>query len=355
MNRRKMLLASGVTFSSVLAGCASESDDEDDGNGNSDGTGPENGDGNEGDRDGNGEEEPENGDGDESEGETDDSSEEEEEEEEETPSISITGATLQADRVEPGESVDIAIDLENTGDGGGDIDLEATADGTAVVETTKTVDADSVVTVTGSFTLEDAGTYDIAVNDINAGELTVQEPSPESYTFSGTGASVEQGIDLEGGLTVVDAMHTGGSSNFQVSLVNDGQYDDNFVNAIGEYDGASADLIDADEYMLDVEADGDWEIEVRQPRATSGDALPQSLSGDGPIVAGPFEFSGSHIATGSHSGESNFQATVYPAEGMFGENVFNEIGDYDGETTFNFDGVGWVDVMADGDWSIEME
>ncbi|MFC6764881.1 hypothetical protein [Natrinema soli] len=39
---------------------------------------------------------------------------------------------------------------------------------------------------------------------------------------------------------------------------------------------------------------------------------------------------------------------------MFGELVFNEIREYDGETTFNFDSVGWVDVEADGDWSIEM-
>lgn len=182
---------------------------------------------------------------------------------------------------------------------------------------------------------------------------SVDEPEPQS--FSGSGASVEQGVSIEGGLTVVDAMHTGGSSNFQVSLVNDSEYDDNFVNAIGEYDGASADLIDADEYMLDVEADGDWEIEIRQPRSASGDALPQSLGDDGPIVAGPFEFSGSHIASGSHSGESNFAAHVYPAEGSFGELVFNEIGEYEGETTFSFDGVGWVDVEADGDWTIEME
>ncbi|WP_137288617.1 hypothetical protein [Natronorubrum halophilum] len=347
MNRRKMLLASGVTFSTVLAGCASESDDDSgngNGNGNGDDTEPENSDENE-------EEETGNGDENGSEDENDDNSEEEVEE----PSISITSAALQTNNVEVGESVDVDIDLENPGGADGEIDLEVTANGEIVTEVTEAVSADSEEAITETFSIEDAGTYDIAVNNTNAGEFTVQEPDPESYTFSGTGASVEQGVDLEGGLTVVDAIHTGGSSNFQVSLVNDSEYNDNFVNAIGEYDGASAALIDADEYILDVEADGDWEVEIRQPRAASGDALPQSFSDDGPVVVGPFEFSGSHIATGSHSGESNFQATVYPAEGMFGEIVFNEIGEYNGETTFNFNGVGWVDVLADGNWSIEME
>jgi len=346
MNRRKVLLASGVALSTTLAGCSGDTDDEN-GDGNGDGndneTGTENGDGS-----GDGEEEPGNSDGSEN-GSGDDTEEEAES------SISVTGATLQADRVEPGESVDVEIELENTGGAEGDIDLRVTADGATLVETTITVDASSEVTISETFSLEEAGDHEIAVNDVDAGVLTVEVPAPESDTCAGTGASVEQGVDLEGGLTVVDATHTGGSSNFQVSLVNDSEYDDLFVNAIGEYDGASAALIDADEYMLDVEADGDWEVEIRQPRAASGDALPQSLSDDGPAVVGPFEFSGTHIATGSHTGQANFQATVYPAEGMFGELVFNEIGEYEGETTFNFDGVGWVDIMADGQWEIEIE
>jgi hypothetical protein len=41
--------------------------------------------------------------------------------------------------------------------------------------------------------------------------------------------------------------------------------------------------------------------------------------------------------------------------GSFPELVFNEIGSFSGETTYSFDGLGWVDVNADGDWSIEME
>jgi|AntRauMinimDraft_1070381.scaffolds.fasta_scaffold00363_2 hypothetical protein len=185
-------------------------------------------------------------------------------------------------------------------------------------------------------------------------EPTEEVDQPEAQSFSGSGAEVEQDVPIGGGLTVVEATHTNGESNFQVSLVG-GEFDDLFVNAIGEYDGETAALIDEGEYTLDVEADGDWEVEIRQPRAASGDSLPQSLEGDTPEVHGPFEFDGSHVATGSHSGEANFQVHVYPAEGSFGELVFNEVGQYDGETTFRHSGVGWVAVQAGGDWSLELE
>lgn len=183
-------------------------------------------------------------------------------------------------------------------------------------------------------------------------EATITEPATQS--FSGNGQSVEEGIEIEGGLTVVDASHSG-ESNFQVSLVNGSEFDDNFINVIGDFDGAQADLIESGEYLLDVNADGRWSVDIHQPREGSGDVLPKSLSGSGPDVVGPLEFGGTHVAQGSHSGSSNFQVQIFPMKGSFGELVFNEIGEFEGETTFKFSGVGWVDVNADGSWQINLE
>jgi hypothetical protein len=160
-------------------------------------------------------------------------------------------------------------------------------------------------------------------------------------------------VAIDGGLTVVEATHDG-ESNFQVYFVDDSDYDSVLVNEIGAYEGETAELLDAGDYQLDVEADGDWSIDVRQPRAASGDA-PGSHDDSGPEVFGPFEFGGSHIATSLHSGESNFQVYVLPSEGDWPEVVVNEIGTYDGETTFRFDGVGYVAVQADGNWSLDLE
>lgn len=260
MNRRKMLLASGVAFSTAIAGCADDTSDGGDGTESDDGT--------------------ENG--------NDTDTENGNDSEESSP--------------EPDE--------ENGNDENEDEDTE------------------------------------------NDGSEDVNEPDPQS--FSGSGADVKEDVSIAGNLTVIDAEHDG-DSNFQVSLADGSEFNDNFVNAIGAYDGATAALIDGGEYLLDVEADGNWEVEIRQPRAASGDSLPQSLGGNSPDVLGPIEFGGTHTATGEHQGQSNFAVHVYPAEGSFGELVFNEIGEYDGSTTFNFNGVGWVAVQADGEWSLELE
>ena len=332
MNRRNVLLGGGVTLSAALAGCSGNSDENGDEDVNGTETEPEN----------------EGMNGDESESDVDT-------EKTAAPSISVTGATLRADHAEPGESIDIDIDLENSGGADGEITLALKGEGALFAEWTEAVDATSEQTVTKTLAIRNEDAYELTVNGVEAGTLTIEAPARENYTYEGSGATVIDGIDIADGLTVVDALHTGGSSNFQVSLENDSQYDGTFVNAIGEYDGASAMLLDSGEYVLDVEADGDWMVEIRQPRATSGDALPQSLSGTGSVVAGPFEFSGSHIATGSHSGKRNFHATIFPENGMFGSIVFNASGEYEGETTFDFHGIGWIDIGADGDWSLAIE
>jgi hypothetical protein len=62
-----------------------------------------------------------------------------------------------------------------------------------------------------------------------------------------------------------------------------------------------------------------------------------------------------HIAEATHSGSRNFIVNIYPMEGAFGEVVFNEIGSFEGETTFNFNGIGWVDIGADGNWTMDVE
>ena len=340
MNRRNVLLASGVTLSIALAGCASDSDENGDANENENG-------------DENGDEESANGDEN-----GDENGSEDDNEEEAEPSILIISAKLKANRAEPGESVPVDVDVENSGGADGEVDLEVMANWELVAESTETVAADSEERITVTFSLEDAGEYDIAVNDRAAGVLTVEDPSPKSYTYEGSGAEVITGVDLENGLTVVEGTHDG-TENFKVQFYgeDDDEYGTLYFNEGGEYEGASAELLDASEYMIDVEADGNWTLEVRQPRPTVADVddLPQTLEGDIPDVIGPIAFEGRHTAYGKHDGDSNFQVQVYPEYGHSGGIVFNEVGEYEGETMFSQTSVGWVDVEADGNWTVEME
>lgn len=181
--------------------------------------------------------------------------------------------------------------------------------------------------------------------------IEIEAPDPQN--FAGSGEEVREGVSIQGGLTVVEATHSG-ESNFQVQLAG-GEYDILFVNVIGSYDGESAELVEEGEYIMDITADGSWEITVRQPRSGDGEALPVSYSGNGQSVVGPVRFDGTGVARGTHDGESNFQVTIYPMTGSFGELVFNEIGTFEGETTYSVNGIGWIEVVADGNWNIELE
>ncbi|MDL5361325.1 hypothetical protein [Halalkalicoccus sp. NIPERK01] len=179
---------------------------------------------------------------------------------------------------------------------------------------------------------------------------------PDPIELSGSGADVSDEFDLEGGFVIVEATHTGGDSNFQIELVDDnGDMAALFVNEIGEFDGKAGASPEAGSYVLDINADGDWEITLRQPRPTEGDSLPVEESGDSPSVIGPYEFDGRVKATGSYDGQRNFIVEVYPVDPGYHELVFNEIDSFEGSNTFSMNGLGFVVVQASGSWTLEME
>lgn len=174
----------------------------------------------------------------------------------------------------------------------------------------------------------------------------------ETYEFAGSGDSVESGLDLEEGLIVIEATHDG-ESNFAVHLVGPDR-DHLFVNEIGDYAGETAKSLEYGEYGLSVEADGDWEIEVRQPIVNRGYDLPAEESGAGDTLIGPYEFDGVHTLAATHDGKSNFAIHIYPETGR-PDLVVNEIGAYEGESSVRFSEPAWVAIRADGEWTVAIE
>ncbi|WP_226007649.1 hypothetical protein [Natrinema salinisoli] len=184
-----------------------------------------------------------------------------------------------------------------------------------------------------------------------------QETEPDPLTVDGTGATVTNEFELEGGVTIVEALHDG-DENFIVELVpTDGDLETLLVNAIGEYDGATGALAERGTHVLDIDADGSWELEILQPRATEDEAetLPVEIEGEGSAWDGPYLFDGLGRSHGTHEGRGNFIVEILPQDGLFSELVFNELDQFDGETTFNVDGIGFVTVEAAGPWSIAIE
>lgn len=181
-----------------------------------------------------------------------------------------------------------------------------------------------------------------------------EDSDDRTVSVTGTGDHTEPEIELDAGLTVVESHHEG-QEGFKSMLVDESGSETVFGFHVGAYDGEGAALLSGGEYELAVEADGEWEIEIRQPRAEEGEGPAGSLSGDRSVVRGPFQFDGKHSATASHEGSGNFKIWIYPATGEHGTLVFTDLGSFEGETTFEYEGVGWIDVEAAGEWSLTIE
>jgi hypothetical protein len=62
----------------------------------------------------------------------------------------------------------------------------------------------------------------------------------------------------------------------------------------------------------------------------------------------------------THTGTSNFAVTLYADDGTYVDGLANEIGSYSGEKSVTVDGklldaspgIHWLNVEADGDWTI---
>jgi hypothetical protein len=94
--------------------------------------------------------------------------------------LSVTEASLATDTVNVGEEVTISATVENTGGESGSITLELTANGETVTTREVTVDAGASETFEFQGSFSETGEYDIAVNDVSAGTLTVEETTGET-------------------------------------------------------------------------------------------------------------------------------------------------------------------------------
>lgn len=98
--------------------------------------------------------------------------------------------------------------------------------------------------------------------------ITIEQPrpssAPQTTSFNGTGQTATDAFQLSKGLTTFNMTHQGGR-NFIVYLVNkDGtRVGTSLVNEIGPFEGSKAIQVPKDDiYLLDVQADGPWMIQV---------------------------------------------------------------------------------------------
>ncbi|MFP6570887.1 MAG: hypothetical protein VB815_10345, partial [Dehalococcoidia bacterium] len=177
-------------------------------------------------------------------------------------------------------------------------------------------------------------------------------PTPSEYeqTISGSGDYVET-LDLRSGLALFEIRYTG-DANFVIWLR--GLSDDLLVNHVGNYSGTVAVGVDQGEYLLDIQASGEWTIRIREPRNQTPTTL-RTFAGTGDNVTDFIRLSeGMEIISESHVGEGNFVVWLLDEDGDNLKLLANDIGNYEGSTSVRIDSPGSyiITVEADGDWTV---
>jgi len=94
----------------------------------------------------------------------------------------------------------------------------------------------------------------------------------QALTFTGQGVDITDNFQCNGGLVKFQFTHDG-DSNFIVHLVNTqtGDIAAYLINEIGQFSGTVADNPPAGTYLLTIDADGKWEIDI------TGNTTPPSI------------------------------------------------------------------------------
>ena len=198
-------------------------------------------------------------------------------------------------------------------------------------------------------------------------------PAPTvSANFDGNGDSVLGPFELVDGIAILTASHSG-TKNFIVQLIGAKGGEDYSINAIGAYNGSRGHSIpgrigrlQADEYRLNVTADGAWRIGVSQEFPSTGETPPIQLRGQGDEVLKWFTLDkGTYLIKSTHSGSKNFIVALMNVNGSSDKFIINEIGDYTGEQLVKVEqdnlglslspGTYAFVVQADGEWAITVE
>ena len=98
------------------------------------------------------------------------------------PDISVTNASVTRATIAPGDVAVVRVTVTNTGDESGSRALQLTGNGRAYVQTLVHLDGGETRTVTFDQVFETPGRYELAVDGVTAGTLTVRDGSTAGST-----------------------------------------------------------------------------------------------------------------------------------------------------------------------------
>lgn len=191
--------------------------------------------------------------------------------------------------------------------------------------------------------------------------LDIEDRYDEGRTqFSNEGDSTTETLETAGQATAVTWEYTG-SDHFVATVVDaDGEDAAYPASEGGRSSGARVFPLPSGQYHLEIKARGPWNLGVAEPAPPESaiQPLPAEATGSGDDVVGPVNLNGDTVFSATHDGEDWFRMRAID---MWGTGVgdsaifINEKGRFDGERSARYAGDVWIDVEADGEWSLTLE
>lgn len=177
--------------------------------------------------------------------------------------------------------------------------------------------------------------------------------------FTAVGNSTTGQFPLKKGLALFDLRHIG-TGSFVVDLLDaNGVKAAQLVNVQGQLTGRQSAPVQDGSYSLEIEATGDWTIDVTQPAPVVVPFIPQVFAGVGMDVTGFFKSPNGGLAkaTITNHGSGKFEVTLLRQSGEKVLDVVNTVGQFDGVQELTVEAnVNYVlDIESDGTWSITLE
>ena len=224
------------------------------------------------------------------------------------------------------------------GCGGGDSD----DDGSALPDPTATQQTAADTSTTGP-----AGTPPPTSTSAPVPTNTPEPPStpePVALALSGSGQTVTDTLDLTAGIFIAHLVHSG-TGNFVVSAIDSGGGQVVLVDR----DGGYRPLTGGTTYSFDVDADGDWTMDI-EPIAPDPAAV-RTFAGEGDRVSGTFDGPGEGPWDIGHNGSAAFSVRAH-CTGSGSTLLLEDVGSVGATETVDLDGTCYWEVQGDGGWSL---
>lgn len=151
---------------------------------------------------------------------------------------------------------------------------------------------------------------------------------------------------------VVSFTHSGRSNFAVVGYASSGERTGLLVNTIGRYQGTRPlNFAGTKTAQFEVKADGAWTASIQPLSGIPPAAKAAQGAGDNLISVASLK---PQTAQATHDGKSNFAVIAYSASGERLGLMINEIGQYQGRVRVP-SGAGFLEVVADGNWTFAFE